>query len=225
MPASPRSTRAPTASRRWTWSAGSSARTAAARFRALFEVIGEEIADGQGGRRSCRRWRRARIGGRRPAARDHVAGAERHGQSRQCGRGRLSLHGADGPRHPRLDVAEDGAGARARSPPTARRDRGFHEAKLVTARFFAEREMSAGERACGARSKPARKRDGAAGGGVLADGLLLDVPGPQHLTSLLFSFFGARRQVESVGELEAELARLGPADRADDRARRRRCRW
>ena len=56
-----------------------------------------------------------------------------------AGRRGLCLHGPDGPRQPRLDVAEDGAAASERW----REDEGadFHEAKLVTARFYAEREL------------------------------------------------------------------------------------
>ena len=60
----------------------------------------------------------------------------------QCRRRRLCLHAADGPRRARLDVAEDGAVSGARSSGDGSgEDRDFHEAKLVTARFFAEREL------------------------------------------------------------------------------------
>ena len=80
--------------------------------RAFFELVGKDIAEAKP--RAIRRRRRS-AGARawRPAGRDHVARPERHGRPGPSRRGGLCLHGADGPRQPRVDVAEDGAGLRA----------------------------------------------------------------------------------------------------------------
>jgi hypothetical protein len=52
---------------------------------------------------------------------------------------RWRLHGPDGPGFARLDVAQDGS-PQARTG-TERRDALFHETKLLTAKFYAQREL------------------------------------------------------------------------------------
>ena len=64
-----------------------------------------------------------------------------------AGRRRLCLHGPDGPGQPWLDVAQDGRGRRSARWTTGAEDRAFHEAKLVTARFYARARAAAVERA------------------------------------------------------------------------------
>ena len=58
-----------------------------------------------------------------------------------AGAGGLRLHGPDGPGQPRLDVAQDGRGFVAARLTQGEGDKAFHEAKLTTARFYAEREL------------------------------------------------------------------------------------
>ena len=98
------------------------------------------FADAEGGRRSGWLGELCEPALGDLAGRDHVAGAERHGRPRQCRRRRLCLHGADGPR--RLGwMWLKMAAASTRALESGAGDRAFHEAKLVTARFFAEREL------------------------------------------------------------------------------------
>ena len=151
MPGSPRSTKAPTASRRWTWSAASCPRTAAARVRAFFELVGRDIADAKAAGDPAGVAAALEPALQRPSGGDHVARAERHGQSRQCRCRRLCLHGPDGPGQPRLDVAQDGrgraagAGRRRRGPGVPRSQAG-HGALLRRARAAACRRAAPQDR-------------------------------------------------------------------------------
>ena len=140
MRASPRSTKAPTASRRWTWSAASCRKDGGRAVRAFFELVGRDIADAKaaGDPAGVAAALEPALG--RPPGRDHVAGAERHGRPRQCRRRRLRLYGADGSGVARLDVAQDGAASSA-ALDAGGEDEAFHEAKLITARFYAQREL------------------------------------------------------------------------------------
>ena len=102
-----------------------------------------------------------------------------------------------------------------------RRGRDFHEAKIVTARFFAERELvrwrrlpPPGRSRRRRRSWSCRKRRSSC-----AAFWPVDVPGLQHLDVVeLLLLRRQARQVECVVELHAELAGLRPAHGSLDRA-------
>ena len=101
----------------------------------------------------------------------------------------------------------------------AREGRDFYEAKLVTARFYADRELPM----TGALRRKIEaglgKPDGDAGGSLLARLALVDVPGPEHRDVVRALLLGREAgEVERVGELDSELAGLRPADAAEDRA-------
>ncbi len=101
----------------------------------------------------------------------------------------------------------------------AKEGRDFYEAKLVTARFYAQRELPMTECTAaedrGGRGKP----DGVAGRSLLARFALVHVPGPEHRDVVRALLLGRKpAEVEHVVELDSELAGLRPADAAGDRA-------
>ena len=118
-PGSPRSTKARTASRRWTSSAASSPRTAAAPSSGCSSCCRGHR--GSPSRRALRpflaEFQRA-VGDLQAST---IGYGQRHCQSRQCRRRRLSLHEHDGHRRGRPDVAEDGPGRAHRARQRRRR--------------------------------------------------------------------------------------------------------
>ena len=150
------------------------------------DLVGRKLAATRAARRSRRssRWsttsapaakadpstaaiaERARQGERRAQGRDDVVHAERHGQPEQRRRGRASLHAHHRDRRARADVAADGQGRAPRRWRAAREDAAFYEAKLVTARYFAERFMPDAGALRRKIEGGRRGADGASGGGV-----------------------------------------------------------
>ena len=76
-------------------------------IRSLFELIGRDIAEAKAAGDPAGIGGASGKGGRPSSGRNHVACPEWNGRSQQCRGRRLCLYAADGPRQPRLDVAEE----------------------------------------------------------------------------------------------------------------------
>ena len=111
-------------------------------IQAFFKLLVEEIADGQGRRSAARR---------SPTALEKAIGELKaatmwlmqNGMANpdNAGAGALQLHAPHGHRGARPDVAAHGEGLGQGAGRRRARTQAFHEAKLVTARYYAERIM------------------------------------------------------------------------------------
>ena len=110
--------------------------------RAFFELVGREIADARHGRRSG--WRRRSAWSRRsPDLQAATLWLAQNGMAdpNNAGAGAYAYMDLMGIVTLGLDVAQDGRGLAERALDERHSDQAFHEAKLVTARFYAPREL------------------------------------------------------------------------------------
>ena len=140
-PASPRFTKAPTASRRWTWSAANCPSDNGRAVRAFFETVGGDIAEAKAAGDPA-----GVAAALEPALADLQAATMWLAQNgmadpNNAGAGAYAYQDLMGLVALRLDVAQDGRSAAKRALDEGRR-RAFYETKLHLAEFYAKRELS-----------------------------------------------------------------------------------
>ena len=135
--------------------------------RAFFELVGREIAEAKSAGDPA-----GVAAALEPALQDLQAATmwlAQNGMANpdNAGAGAYRLHGPDGPRFARVDVAQDGRARRARRLTGGGGDRAFHEAKLVTAQILCAARAAALDGTPPADRSGRRDLDEAARRGVL----------------------------------------------------------